>query len=574
MKITRRHVPEAAAKKLVAEGVPPFLASIYAARGVTDVAEVQAGLEHVLPHTGMKNVGEMANILADAIVRGDRLLVIADYDCDGATACSVMMQGLQVLGANVGFLVPDRMVHGYGLTPSIVDEAAKLEERPRYIITVDNGISSVDGVAAANALGIDVLVTDHHLPGKVLPAARCIVNPNQDGCSFESKPIAGVGVAFYVVWALTEELTDRGLEPLEPDFRIEHLLPYVALGTVADVVGLDRNNRALVATGLELIRAGQCPVGIGALARAAGRDPKKLSTADIGFGIGPRINAAGRLQNMTTGIQCLTSPELYRATELAAQLDGINDERRALQENMISEAVKLIVERADVDAWSIAVYGANWHEGVVGIVAGRVKETLYRPTFVLTQAQDGNVKGSGRSIPGFHLKHALDLIAVRHPGLLLKYGGHAMAAGLTLRADGVETFQEALETVCREQLTEDLLDQVLATDGELRPQDLCVDNAHLLRTLVWGQGFPEPVFTGEFDVQDARPMGKDRAHLKLTLQVGPNHRVNAVKFFHKGATPARVRIAYKLAVNDWGGKESLQLVIDHLEVLEELRLAA
>ena len=556
---TRPWIP-AQAEALHAAGLHPVLARLYAARGVRSMDEIETALARLAAPAQMKGIEDAALLLADAIEAQSRLLVVADYDCDGATACAVAVRGLRMFGAQVDYLVPNRFEYGYGLTPEIVELAHSRE--PDLLITVDNGIASVDGVAAANALGIAVLVTDHHLPGATLPAADAIVNPNQPGCAFPSKHLAGVGVMFYVLLALRAELRERGMFAAGAEPRLDGLLDLVALGTVADVVRLDANNRVLVAQGLQRIRAGRIQPGIAALFRAAARDPREASAFDLGFALGPRLNAAGRLADMSLGIECLLTDDAGRAWALAQQLDAMNRERREIEAGMQQEALESL---ADIDVTAgatLTLFNPGWHQGVIGIVASRLKERFYRPTITLAPADDSGelVKGSGRSIPGFHLRDALDLVSKQHPGLLLKFGGHAMAAGLTLRGGDVERFAQAFEAVARELLGNAALARVVETDGELEDAYFTPQFVELLDRAVWGQGFPAPVFSGEFEVA-SQALVKDK-HLKLQLLRGAQ-RYQAIWFNHTDTLPARARVAYRLASDVWNGVARVQMIVEH-----------
>jgi single-stranded-DNA-specific exonuclease len=576
--LVQRQTNLIAASRLKARGVDELLARLYVARGVRDISEIKAGYEQLLPVASMKNVLTMADYLADCAVTGKRVLIISDYDCDGATACAVLAMTFAGCGLNFEYLVPDRIKHGYGLTPGIVDEAAALAQRPEVIITVDNGISSIAGVDRANDLGIEVLVTDHHLAPKVLPKARLIVNPNQPGCDFESKSIAGCGVAWYVARALVEELAARGMDP---GFDPAELLSYVALGTVSDVVPLDLNNRILVAEGLKYIRAGHCAPGVLALARASKRAYSTLTCSDIGFQIGPRINAAGRLAHMAAGIECLTTPDEMQAHMLAKQLDVTNEERKRIQREMESEGLAQAdallaqgVAAGDPSHLSIAVFQPDWHEGVVGVVAGRLKETLHRPAVVLTTAADGTIKGSARSIPGFHLKHALDEINIKHPGLLLKFGGHAAAAGLTIPGDKLTDFTQALEDVCRANLTPEMLVKTLAHDGPLPARFFNPETVHLLSQQVWGQGFEEPVFISTIQVLDSKVIGEEKNHLKITGRLGEVD-TDVLAFGQAELAPllpSTLTVAQKPQINVFRGQSKLQMTVElvPLEVNPEL----
>src|ERR1700674_3535462 len=469
--ITTRAVDEEACARLAAGGCDPRLARLFAARGMERAAA--------------------APLPADAIARGERLLIVADYDADVATACAVGVKALRAMGASVEYLVPNRFEHGYGLTPEIVREAAL--RRPSLLITVDNGIAAVEGIAEANRLGIRVLVTDHHLPGAEIPEAACIVNPNQAGCGFPSKHLAGVGVIFYVMLALRAELRRRGaFSPAHPEPVLAELLDLVALGTVADVVRLDANNRILVAQGLARIRAGKASPGIAALLEVAGRNPRQATAYDLGFAIGPRLNAAGRLQDMALGIECLIARDHGRALELATKLERLNRERRAIESDMQESALAMLEGVEAGDAYTLSIHRPEWHTGVVGLLASRLKDRYPRPVFAFAAESDGRLKGSGRSIAGLHLRDALDLVDKRHPGLLERFGGHAAAAGATLARDGLDTFRAAFEAVAREKLTPADLEQRIETDGTLPVTELTEEFARLIKRQVWGQGFPEP----------------------------------------------------------------------------------
>ncbi|PMS23834.1 single-stranded-DNA-specific exonuclease RecJ [Trinickia dabaoshanensis] len=561
-RIVNRPCSPADEAALIRHGLHPILARLYAARGVRLPDEIETALTRLVPPVELKGTDEAAALLADAIAQRKRMLVVADYDCDGATACAVAVRGLRMFGAHVDYLVPNRFEYGYGLTPEIVELAAS--RKPDLLITVDNGIASVDGVAAANARGIDVLVTDHHLPGETLPAARAIVNPNQPGCAFPSKCIAGVGVMFYVLLALRARLRESGAfaagGPAEP--RLDGLLDLVALGTVADVVKLDGNNRVLVAQGLTRIRRGRMQPGIAALFRAAGRDARNASGFDLGFALGPRLNAAGRLSDMSLGIECLTTDDVGRAWELAQQLDAMNRERREIEAGMQQQALEEIATLDPDGRATITLFNESWHQGVIGIVAGRLKEKYHRPAFTFALADDKGelVKGSGRSIPGFHLRDALDLMAKREPDLLAKFGGHAMAAGVTLAARDVPRFAAAFEAVARDALDEDALARVVVTDGELEEAYFTPQIVEMIDAAVWGQGFPAPTFSGEFDVV-SQALVKDK-HLKLQLARG-RQRFQAIWFNHTETLPARARVAYRLAADSWNGVVRVQMIVEH-----------
>ncbi|SAL48616.1 single-stranded-DNA-specific exonuclease RecJ [Caballeronia arvi] len=561
--VTRASSP-ADAEALMRHGLHPVIARLYAARGVTSPDEIETEFKRLHAPAGLKGCDDAAIVLADALAAGKRMLVVADYDCDGATACAVAVRGLRMFGATIDYLVPNRFEYGYGLTPEIVELAARAPRGlPDLLITVDNGIASVDGVAAANALGIDVLVTDHHLPGDELPAARAIVNPNQPGCEFPSKCIAGVGVMFYVLLALRAELRRRGAyADGTPEPRLDGLLDLVALGTVADVVKLDCNNRILVAQGLKRIRSGRMQPGIAALFRAAARDARAASGFDLGFALGPRLNAAGRLSDMSLGIECLTTDDVGRAWELAQQLDSMNRERREIEAGMQQQALAELQTFDCGERATLTLYDASWHQGVIGIVAGRLKERFHRPSFTFAHADESGAlcKGSGRSIPGFHLRDAVDLISKREPGLIHKFGGHAMAAGLTLATADIARFTQAFETVGREWLTAEALARTVETDGELEDAYFTPQFVEMLDAAVWGQGFPAPTFSGEFEVA-SQALVKDK-HLKLSLLRG-RQRFNAIWFNHVDPLPPRATVAYRLVSDSWNGVARVQLIVEH-----------
>ncbi|MFD1709022.1 single-stranded-DNA-specific exonuclease RecJ [Ottowia sp. GY511] len=565
MKIEVREVPPRAAWALEQAGVHPLLARLFAARGVSTQDDLDEGLARLLPPTGLKGAHEAAVLLADAIAAGERICIVADYDCDGATACAVGLRGLALLGAdNVGYLVPDRVVDGYGLTPPIAERVAATGAQ--VLVTVDNGIASVAGVARAQALGLKVLVTDHHLPGEELPSADVIVNPNQPGCGFDSKSLAGVGVMFYVLMALRAELRARGVWPDGQQPKLDTLLPLVALGTVADVVRLDANNRRLVAQGLKRIRGGQLPAGMNALFSVAGRAYPKATTFDFGFALGPRINAAGRLADMTLGIELLRTDDAARADELARQLDAINRERREIEGGMRDQAMEIaegLFDDSEAPPSALAVYDPDFHEGVVGIVAARLKDKLHRPTFVFAASaapgHEHELKGSGRSIAGFHLRDALDLVAKRHPGVLLKFGGHAMAAGCTIAEEHFDTFDQALQQVAAEWLDEATLTRRIETDGPLPPEYRRADVVDTLHQAVWGQGFAPPVFSEEVEIISQRLVGERHLALKLRHQGQP---VDGIWFGHTEPLPPRAHLAFRLETDEWQGVRRVRLLVE------------
>lgn len=557
-----RDFDAAVARRLMTEGVPAALARALAARGITGVAETRLMFDGLMAPDQLSHVSDAAILLADAIEAEARLLIVADYDCDGATACAAGIRGLRAMGAHVDYLVPNRFEYGYGLTPEIVDLAARGENggQPDLLITVDNGIASVEGVARANELGISVLVTDHHLPGDVLPAAACIVNPNQRGCGFPSKHLAGVGVMFYVLLALRAELRARGRFDAATQPRLDHLLDLVALGTVADVVRLDRNNRILIAQGLQRIRQGRLHAGIAALFQVAGKDARLACARDLGFAIGPRINAAGRLTDMSIGIECLITDSFERAAELAQQLDELNRQRRDIEGDMQVDALAAL-DDADVAARrTICLYDEDWHQGVIGLVASRIKEKYHRPTIAFARANDGELRGSGRSIDGVHLRDTLDIVTKRAPALVRRFGGHAMAAGLTMPAASYDDFVSAFEEATRSSCDRALFDRTIATDGPLATSELALSLIEAIDSHVWGQGFPAPLFDNEFIVVEQR-LVKDR-HLKLVLDLD-GRCFDAVWFARTEQLPRTVRLAYRPAVDDYMGTRRLQLVIEH-----------
>ncbi|MES2949803.1 MAG: single-stranded-DNA-specific exonuclease RecJ [Pseudomonadota bacterium] len=565
MNIIPRDIPPRSVWALEQAGIHPLLARLYAARGVTGTEELDDALAKLLPPSSMLGLPEAATLLADAIAQNKKLCVVADYDCDGATACAVAMRGLKLLGAqHVAYIVPDRIVDGYGLTAPIAQRVK--DSGADMLITVDNGIASMDGVAHARALGLQVLVTDHHLPAAELPAADVIVNPNQPGCGFISKSIAGVGVMFYVLMALRSELRTRGIFDATTQPKLDVLLPLVALGTVADVVKLDANNRRLVAQGLKRVRALAMPAGIASLFVASGRSAPVATTFDFGFALGPRINAAGRLSDMTLGIECLLTDDPARADELAKTLDGINRERRVIEGDMREQAMLIaesLFEEGDEAPPAICVFDPDFHEGVVGIVASRIKDKLHRPAFVFAASaapgKEHELKGSGRSIPGFHLRDALDLVAKRHPGVLLRFGGHAMAAGCTIHEDGLDTFEQGLIAVAQEWLDAATLTRRLETDGPLAPEYRRVDLVDTLHKEVWGQGFAAPTFSEEVEVLSQRLVGEKHLALKLKHQGQP---VDGIWFGHTEPLPAKVTLAFRLDADEWNGVRRVRFLVE------------
>ena len=556
--IVQRSYDPSAAEALAASGLPRPLARVLAARGIHDPSQLDPSLAGLIPPERLTNSARMAQLLADAIEQGKRLLIIGDYDADGATATVVGVRGLRSMGARVDFLVPNRFEYGYGLTPEIVTLAAT--RQPDIIVTVDNGIASVEGVRAAHALGIPVLVTDHHLPGDETPEAACILNPNQRGCDFPSKHLAGVGVMFYALLALRAELRTRGAFAAEPEPNLTELLDLVALGTVADLVRLDDNNRILVEQGIRRIRAGKgCPA-IPALMRLAGRDPQRAGAQDLGFSVGPRLNAAGRLDDMALGIECLLTDDPAQAQRMAQQLHELNLERRNIEADMHDAALASLEGIEVADRYSLSLYQADWHQGVIGILASRIKERYHRPVIAFADAGDGMLKGSGRSISGLHLRDALDLVSKREPRLLLKFGGHAMAAGLTIHEADFARFVMAFEAVVREWLRPSDLESLIETDGALDSREIDWEIACAIERQVWGQGFPQPMFSDRFRVCDQRIVGQH--HLKLILEK-QGCRFDAIFFRQQEYLPAEIEAVYQLQTNQYNGAQSVQLSLRH-----------
>jgi len=608
--ITPRSIPQSAVQHLLDSGYASALARIFAARGITAGQQLDTSFANLLPFDSLKNAREMARLLADAIAAGKKFLVIADYDADGATACAVAVRGLRSFGAQIDFIVPNRFEYGYGLTPEIVQLAA--EREPDILLTVDNGIASVEGVAEANRLGMQVFVTDHHLPGDTLPDAACIVNPNQPGCTFPGKNLAGVGVMFYVLLALRAELRARGAfdvsTPLTPspspasgrgEPNLGNLLDLVALGTVADVVKLDQNNRILVQQGLQRIRAGRACAGINALLQVAGKNPAtsassgqaRVSSQDLGFTVGPRLNAAGRLDDMSLGIDCLLADDVATATRIAAKLNALNRERRSIEADMQDSALAALeqinrrVRSTHHGAHSVpygtclVLFDESWHQGVIGILASRLKDKFHRPVIAFARASvaparstpvgapllrsdpsAGELKGSGRSIAGLHLRDALDLVSKRHPALIKKFGGHAAAAGLSIAEADFENFAATFEQVSSELLSANDLAQRIETDGALEHAEMNLDMARLLDEQVWGQGFPAPQFNNDFVVQNQRVVGEKHLKLRLNIQ---GKLIEAILFWHNEPLPEKIHAVYSLSVNEYNGTQNLQLIIRH-----------
>lgn len=560
-KLSNRSLDQDAFTALEAAGIHPLLCRLWAARGVRSADETLLKWGALIPPVQLTHVDTAAGILADAISEGQKLLIIADYDCDGATACAVGLRALRAMGADVDFLVPNRFETGYGLSPEVVQLAVKHPAgKPDMLITVDNGIASVDGVAAARDVGMQVLVTDHHLPGPTLPDALAIVNPNQPGCGFPSKNLAGVGVIFYLMLALRAELRRREVYAADGGPRLDMLADLVALGTVADVVKLDSNNRLLVTQGLQKIRAGRMQAGLRALFAVAGREPRQASTFDLGFALGPRINAAGRLADMSLGINCLITDDENEALKLARELDEMNQQRRGIEGTMREEALQAMQQGEPAISATVCVYHPEWHQGVVGLVASRLKETYWRPTLAFARSEPGQLRGSGRSIPDVHLRDVLDLVSKRHPGIILKFGGHAMAAGLTLREDAYDRFLQGFDDAVRQLTGRDSFEPLIETDGSLETGYANAQVAGMLAEQVWGAGFPPPVFRDVFRVHHQRLL-KDK-HLKLSLERG-HQRFDAIWFNHADLLPENIDVAYRLEQNVWNGMVSAQLIIEY-----------
>ncbi|MHB9703502.1 single-stranded-DNA-specific exonuclease RecJ [Alcaligenes aquatilis] len=558
--LKNRPAQEAASQALKQAGIHDLMARLLASRGVTDAAQIDPAWRNMIPPNMLTQAREAAVLLADAIARRDRMLIIADYDCDGATACAVGLRALRSMGAVVDFLVPNRFETGYGLSPAVVELAEQHPSgKPDLLITVDNGIASIDGVQAAHMAGMKVLVTDHHLPGDELPDALAIVNPNQPGCEFPSKNLAGVGVIFYLMLALRAELRQRGVYEANAGPRLNELADLVALGTVADVVSLDANNRLIVTQGLERMRKGQMQAGLRALFQVAGRDPRQASAFDLGFALGPRINAAGRLADMALGIRCLITDDEDEAANLARELEEMNQDRRSIEQSMREEALRA-AELAEPDtSATVCVFHPEWHQGIVGLVASRLKEKYWRPTLAFAQGDEGEIKGSGRSIPDVHLRDALDLVSKRYPGLILKFGGHAMAAGLTIEEDNYDVFVQAFEEAVQELTGRFQFDPIIETDGSLEPEHINITVAGILQKQVWGAGFPAPVFRDRFFVRQQRLL--KNKHLKLSLERNGEY-FDAIWFNRDTLLPEHIEAAYRLDQNEWNGNVSVQFIIE------------
>ena len=577
-KIVTRSFDAQCYKNLNDGGLPPVLARIYAARGINSIQQLETELAQLVPFTQLKNISQTATLLADAIAAKKRLLIIADYDSDGATACAVGIRILRKFGAVVDYLVPNRFEFGYGLTPEIVRLAHTLK-KPDILITVDNGIASIDGVIEANALGMRVFITDHHLPGEALPDAAAIINPNQPGCLFPSKSIAGVGVIFYLMLALRAELRNRSaFSASMPEPNLASFLDLVALGTVADVVKLDSNNRILVQQGLQRMRKGQCCAGIHALLQTAKRDYRQISTYELGFILGPRLNAAGRLDDMSLGIECLITDDEAYAAHTAQQLDALNRERReiesVMQESALIKLDNLLTQRQTEmqDNYTISLFDQDWHQGVIGILASRIKDKYHCPVIIFAPGHDDELKGSGRSIQGFHLRDALDWVTKKHPGLIIKFGGHAAAAGLTIKQQAFMQFCQAFEQAARAFLSPHDLTRVIETDGDLTLSEINLELAEFLDQQVWGQGFPQPTFMTRFAIESQRTVGEKHSKLrlrKLHAKDQNNHEplpeaiYDAILFFYHDPLPGVIDAVYRVQVNEFNGRRAVQLLLEH-----------
>lgn len=561
-RILMRDYDVASARRLTDAGYCAPIARALAARGIHDASELDQEWKAMLPPTLLEGTRAAAERLALARERGEHVTIVADYDCDGATACAVAMRGLAMMGIRSTFFVPHRVLHGYGLSTTVIDLLAQQSPKPDLLVTVDNGVSSVEAVRHANALGIDVIVTDHHLPGNELPPAVCIVNPNLVDSTFPSKTLAGVGVMYYVLLALRALLRERGVYTQQTQPRLDTLVDLVALGTVADVVKLDKNNRVLVSQGLHRIRMGRTHAGISALFAVASKKPEVASVRDFGFALGPRINAAGRLDTMENGIHCLLTDDPVEALDLARSLNDFNVARQELETEM-QQAAEIALSRFDVEKRAtLSLFDECFNEGVVGLVASRLKEKTNRPTIVFAPSDDGLLKGSGRSIPGIHLRDALDLVSKRLPNAIVRFGGHAMAAGLTLRAEALTDFEQTFEETVRGMTDPSVFERVIYTDGGLAPDEISEGLVYAIENQIWGQGFDAPIFANEFKVI-RQTLLKD-AHLKLILELG-NQRFDAIFFRFKDTLPSHVRLAYRPNINEFMGRRSIQLVIEAAE---------
>jgi len=552
-----REYDQALCQQLITEGIPPLMARLYVARGVKSVKEIDHTFASLLPFHLLKNCEAMAKRLAYAIENHELILVVADYDADGATACAVAMEGLTKLGAQVGFIVPNRFKYGYGLTPQIAELAAI--QKPQLILTVDNGISSIEGVERANSLGIEVLVTDHHLPTDSLPKAL-IVNPNQVGCNFPSKNLAGVGVIFYVLLALRAYMRSLGKFIQNPEPNMVALLDWVAIGTISDVAKLDQNNRILVEQGLRQIRLGRMHEGTKALFKIAKKDPTQASASDLGYAIGPRLNAAGRMDDMAIGIHCLMEKESRIALDLARQLDAFNSQRRRTENTMQEEALKTIYHLGMLDSYTLTLYHKNWHQGVIGVLASRIKDRFYRPVIVFALSEEGELCGSARSMPGFHLRNALDLVNQLHPGLMSRFGGHEMAAGLSIPYELLADFTKAFESIAKKKLNAKILTKCYETDGHLSNAEMTFHMAQQLNQPVWGRGFEAPIFCDEFAVISQQIIAEK--HLKLLLKKNAEN-FEAMLFNTKNRLPDDIAAVYQIVPNTWRDQQNMQIYIKH-----------
>lgn len=581
MQLIPRDIPPRTQWQLEQAGIHPLLAQLYASRGITHIQDVDSNLQYLLPPADLKGSLEAAQLLAQALKKQYKLCIVADYDCDGATACSVAIRGLKLLGFapdQITYIVPDRITDGYGLTPAIADRVKATGAD--LLITVDNGIASIKGIEHARKLGLQVLVTDHHLPAQLndellIPDAQVIVNPNQPGCTFASKALAGVGVVFYVLMALRTYLREQGYFTAQTQPRLDSLLDLVALGTVADVVKLDANNRRLVEQGLLRMRKGQIQPGIAALFQVSLRNPNRANAFDMGFALGPRLNAAGRLSDMTVGIECLTTDDPQQAMRLAQALDQINRARKNIEEDMAERSLMLLEKHLTLDEEinitnalpaAITIFDPEFHEGVVGILASRIKEKFYRPSFVFApaqgQGQENTIKGSGRSIEGFHLRDALDLIEKRHPDLLIRFGGHAMAAGCTLLKSNLQTFTEVFSQVTAELVDPTILNRVIQTDGPLPTQFCTPETAFMLQQHVWGCGFAPPIFSESFEIHSQRIVGEKHLSLKLGYH---GKIINAIWFRRTAPITDTATLAYRLDINEWQGNTTVQFIIEGMQ---------
>lgn len=576
--VQRRSIPS----DLQLDGLPEFLSRIYLARGISTLSELDLSLSKLHNNKSIKGLDKAVELLVDAILNHHKILIVGDFDCDGATSTALAMLFLKEIQVDCHFLVPNRFEYGYGLTPEIVELAST--QNPHLIITVDNGISSIEGVERAKQLGIKVLITDHHLPGDALPCADAIVNPNQPGCDFLSKNAAGVGVIFYVLSGLRAKLREMEFFQRQgfSDINMANFLDLLALGTVADLVPLDLNNRILVEQGLKRIRAGRCRPGIKALLEHAGKRLDQVNASDMGFIVGPRLNAAGRLDDMSLGINCLLSASIEEASQLARQLDQLNQERKSIEQEMKDDAEAQLSsflsdfeenKKSDDQTWGLCLYQPHWHQGVIGILASRIKEKLNRPTIIFAPADDNPedenplLKGSARSIPGLHMRDALDLLAKRYPELLTKFGGHAMAAGMSIEFKNLEKFSDAYNSIVKELLTESDLETILLTDGELKPEERTIEYIELLgRSGPWGQAFPEPCFDGVFNVLQHKTLKEKHLKLVLTDEIGGQF-IDAIEFNSEWCNrpiPNKVRLVYRPNINEFRGKKSVQFFIDYL----------